>query len=261
MFRPNRLLAKLRAGEACTGAWLFLGSPAVSEVLALAGFDALIIDLEHTPGGIETVVKQIRAIQAAGDSTVLARVGANDAAAIKLLLDAGVEGLLLPNVADGADARAFVSACRYPPKGRRGAHFTVSRAAHWGREGQRYYQEIEQELLLIAMIESAAAVDAIPELAAVDGIDMLFMGPLDLSASVDKMGLLNDATVTQLLRHAEQATTSGGLLLGGAMVPGESASDCFGRGYRFVTVGSDVGMLHRGAAHSLQLGGDSSEPH
>ena len=251
MLRPNRLLAKLRAGETCRGAWLFLGSPNVSEVLGLAGFDALIIDHEHTPGGIETAVQQIRAIQAAGASTILARVASNDPASIKLLLDAGVEGLLLPNVAGGEDARRFVAACRYPPRGVRGAHYTVSRAAHWGTQGERYYREAESELILIAMIESAAAADAIPELAAVDGLDMLFMGPLDLSGSIGRMGLLNHEDVTGLLRRAEQSTTHCGLLLGGAMVPEESAHDCFQRGYRFVTVGSDVGMLLAGARSSM----------
>lgn len=252
MLRPNRLLAKLRAGENCRGAWLFLGSPDVSEVLGLAGFDALLIDHEHTPGGIETAVRQMRAIQAAGPSTILARVGANDPAAIKLLLDAGVEGLLLPNVESADEARRFVAACRYPPAGTRGAHFTVSRAAHWGTRGADYYREIESQLLLVAMIESEKGVRAIPELAAVEGLDMLFIGPLDLSASVGMMGLLNDPAFTVLLREAETATVANGLLLGGAAVPGDTAAICFRRGYRFLTVGNDVSMLTSAAAASLR---------
>lgn len=259
MFRPNRLLAKLHAGQACSGAWLFLGSPNVSEVLGLAGFDALIIDHEHTPGGIETAVQQIRAIQAAGPSTVLARVASNDPASIKLLLDAGVEGLLLPNVESAEQARQFVAACRYPPAGRRGAHYTVSRAAHWGKEAARYYREIESELILIAMIESETGVGAIPELATVDGLSMLFLGPLDLSGSIGKMGLLDDSAVTRLLRQAESAIVESASWLGGAMVPGELAGDCFRRGYRFVTCGSDVGMLRTGAANCLPANDASTQ--
>ncbi|RJG14872.1 HpcH/HpaI aldolase family protein [Massilia cavernae] len=251
MFRPNRLLAKFRAGEPCLGAWLFTGSPTVSEVLGLAGFDALIIDHEHTPGGIETAVEQIRAIQAAGPSTVLARVGSNDPARIRLLLDAGVEGLILPDVRSAEEARRFVAACRYPPAGIRGAHFTVSRAAHWGRQGERYYRDIDKELILIAMIESEAGVRAIPAMAGIDGLTMLFLGPLDLSASIGKMGMLDDPAVIGALREAESAILGHGVMLGGAALPAESAADCFARGYRFVTSGSDVGMLHAGAARLL----------
>lgn len=255
MFRTNRLFEKLKAGGDCAGAWLFLGSPDVSEVLGLAGFDALVIDLEHTPGGIETALHQIRAIHAAGPATVLARVGSNDPAQIKLLLDAGVEGLLLPSVASADEARQFVSACRYPPAGRRGAHFTVSRAAHYGSQGARYYREIESQMLLIAMIETEAGVRAIPELARVDGLSMLFIGPLDLSGSIGKMGLLDDPAVTAMIRQAEASALEHGIMLGGAMVPGETAADCFRRGYRFLTVGNDVSMLRSAAALSLQACG------
>jgi 2-keto-3-deoxy-L-rhamnonate aldolase RhmA len=251
MFRPNRMLAKLRAGEPCLGAWLFMGSPTISEVLGLAGFDALIIDHEHTPGGIETAVDQIRAIQAAGTSTVLARVGSNDPSSIKLLLDAGVEGLILPDVRSADEARRFVAACRYPPAGTRGAHFTVSRAAHWGRQAGRYYQDIDQQLILVAMIESEAGVRAIPALAAVDGLTMLFLGPLDLSASIGKMGQLDDPAVVGALREAESAILANAVMLGGAALPGEGAASCFARGYRFVTSGSDVGMLNVGAGQLL----------
>ncbi|HEY1230701.1 MAG TPA: aldolase/citrate lyase family protein [Ramlibacter sp.] len=261
MFRPNRLLARLRAGHACTGAWLFLGSPNVTELLGGVGFDALIIDHEHTPGGIETAVEQIRAVRCAGDSTVLARVGGNDRAAIKLLLDAGVEGLLLPDVRSVDEARQFVAACRYPPAGNRGAHFTVSRAAHWGRDGERYLRDIDRELLLAAMVESATAVGCIDALGAVDGLDMLFLGPLDLSASVDRMARYDDPVVAALLRQAETGIPAAACLLGGALVPGDSAGAAFERGYRFVTVGSDVGMLRSGALASLAAAGHRPDNH
>jgi 4-hydroxy-2-oxoheptanedioate aldolase len=249
MRTPHRLLDRIEAGAACRGAWLFLGSPEAAEVLGHAGFDALVIDHEHSPGGIDTAVHQMRAIRAAGDATILARVGSNDAAEVKRLLDCGAEGLMLPSVESADEARAFVSACRYPPKGRRGAHFTVSRAAAWGFRSEACYRDAER-LFLAAMIESAAGVKAIPEIARVPGLSMLFIGPLDLTGSIGKMGQWLDPEVIALMQEAEAATLASDLALGGALVPGDTFAAARSRGYRFVTVGNDVGMLRQAAAAS-----------
>src|SRR5688572_23320659 len=146
----------------------------------------------------------MRAIRAAGDATILARVGSNDPAAIKRLLDCGAEGLLLPNVENADEARAFVAACRYPPKGRRGAHFTVSRAAGWGFRSDECYRGAET-IFLAAMIESLEGVRAIPEIARVDGLSMLFIGPLDLTGSIGRMGQWHDPEVVSLMADAEAA--------------------------------------------------------
>ena len=246
MAAVGRLRARLEEGERCSGAWLFLGSPDAAEVLGHAGFDALIIDHEHSPGGIDTSVHQMRAIRAAGDATILARVGSSDAAAIKRLLDCGAEGLLLPNVESVDEARAFVSACHYPPRGRRGTHVSVSRAAGWGFHSEAYYRD-SGRLFLAAMIESVAGVRAIPEISRVPGLTMLFIGPGDLAAGVDRMGCYDDPEVVALMREAEAATLAGGLLLGGALVPGDSARAAFARGYSFATVGNDVSMLRHAA--------------
>lgn len=249
----HRLLDRLETGAHCRGAWLFLGSPDAAEVLGHAGFDALLIDHEHSPGGLETAVHQMRAIRAAGDATILARLGSNDPAAIKRLLDCGAEGLLLPNVESAEEARAFVAACRYPPKGRRGAHFTVSRAAAWGFRSDECYRDAET-IFLAAMIESLAGVRAIPDIARVDGLSMLFIGPLDLTGSIGRMGQWNDPEVVSLLADAEAATLASGVALGGALVPGDTASAAFVRGHRFVTVGSDVGMLRQAAEQLARPG-------
>jgi 4-hydroxy-2-oxoheptanedioate aldolase len=247
MAASHRLLDRIEAGGACRGAWLFLGSPDAAEVLAHAGFDALVIDHEHSPGGLETGVHQMRAIRAAGDTTILARVGSNDPAEAKRLLDCGAEGLMLPCVESAGEARDFVAACRYPPKGRRGAHFTVSRAAAWGFHAQAYYRDAER-LFLAAMIESAAGVDAIPEIARVPGISMLFIGPLDLTGSIGKMGQWHEPEVRSLMGEAEARVLASGLALGGALVPGDTFAAARSRGYLFVTVGNDVGMLRQAAA-------------
>lgn len=247
----SRLHAKLAAGAPATGAWLFMGSPDAAEVLSVAGFDALIIDHEHSPGGLETAVHQMRAIRAAGDATILARLGSNDGAAIKRLLDCGAEGLLLPNVESAEDAREFVAACHYPPRGRRGTHLSVSRATGWGFDSEAYFRD-SGRLFLAAMIESVAGVRAIPEISRVEGLTMLFLGPGDMAAGLDRMGNYEDPEVVALMREAERATVAGGLRLGGALVPGDSAREAFARGFSFATVGSDVGMLRDAAVSAAR---------
>jgi 4-hydroxy-2-oxoheptanedioate aldolase len=222
-------------------------------VLGHAGFDALIIDHEHSPGGLQTAVHQMRAIRAAGDATILARLPGCDLAAIKRLLDCGAEGLMLPNVESAEEAQSFVSACRYPPGGTRGAHFTVSRAARWGFAADEW-QVAAGSIPLIALIESVRGVDAIPEIARVEGLAMLFLGPLDLSASIGKMARWDHPKFRSLMRRAEAAVLASGMRLGGAPLPGESPAECFSRGYGFATAGSDVGMLRQGAIASLQAG-------
>lgn len=247
----SRLVERLRAGANATGAWLFTSSPDAAEILGGAGFDALVIDHEHTAGSIETAVHQMRAIRAAGDATILLRVGGPNPDRIKLALDSGAEGLLLPN-AESAEAVAdFVAACRYPPRGRRGAHFTVARAARWGAAAADYRQA-EADLVLVAMIESERGAGEIPRMARVDGLSMLFLGPLDLSASIGRLGAWDDPTVVALMARAEKSVIESGIALGGALVPGDTAERAFARGYRFATVGNDVGMLRQAAASSLR---------
>ena len=247
----SRLLERLATGGRGAGAWLFTPSPDAAEILGHAGFDALIVDLEHTPNTIESAVHQMRAIRAAGDTTILVRLPSFDPDRVKMMLDGGAEGLLLPNVESAEEARAFVTAARYPPRGTRGAHFTVSRAARWGFGGDEYYREHESRLFLAAMIESEQGVRAIPAMARVEGLSMLFMGPLDLTGSIGRMGEWEHAEAKALLAEAERATLESGIALGGALVPGDTAAQAFARGYRFATVGSDVGMLRQAAAAAL----------
>ncbi len=246
MLRPNRLKLRLQEGLPSLGCWLFSGSPVATEILADCGFDALLIDHEHSPGGIETAVEQLRAA-AAGPATILARLPENRAAPVKRLLDMGVEGVIAANVEHVAEIEEVVAAAYYPPFGRRGAHFTVSRAAGWGADSDRYPRHAAEETLVIAMIESAAGVDAIPDMAKVGRIDMFFVGPLDLSASIGRMGDYADRAFVEILGAAERRIIESGAALGGAAMPGHDAAQLFARGYRFVTAASDVGFLRAGA--------------
>lgn len=252
--RTNTLKRKLASGQATSGCWLFSGSVPSAEILAQCGFDALMIDHEHSPGGLETMIDQLRAIEPTA-TTPLVRLAELSDSTVKLALDGGASGLLVANVETAFQARELLRAATYPPAGRRGAHFTVSRAARWGLDADTYYQAARDELLLIAMIESAAGVAAIPEMASEGGIDMFFVGPLDLSASIGAMGNYEDPAFVELLAEAEQRILETGACLGGATMPGHSLKELFSRGYRFASFTSDVAILRDTA---IALAGDAS---
>lgn len=251
MLRPNRLKRRLHTRVPSLGCWLFGGSPVATEILAGCGFDALLIDHEHSPGGIETAVEQLRAA-ASGSATILARIDQNAAAPVKRLLDMGVEGVLAANAEQVAEIEAVVQAAYYPPVGRRGAHYTVSRAAGWGADTDAYPAHAASETLLVAMIESAAGVDAIPAMAKVGQVDMFFIGPLDLSASIGRMGEYAHPEFVELLDAAERRVVESGVALGGAALPGHDAPRLFARDYLFVTAASDVSLLRAGAVSAVQ---------
>lgn len=230
-----------------------MGSATSAEILSNCGYDALLIDHEHSPGGLETAVDQLRAI-APSPTATLVRLGDNSAAPVKQALDAGADGIVAANIEDADTLEKLVAAALYPPLGRRGAHYTVSRAARWGFDADSYAANAANELLIVAMIESAAGVAAIPKLARVAHVDLFFIGPLDLSASIGVMGRYADPAFVELLDEAERRTREAGMALGGATIPGLDAAALFGRGYRFVTTASDVGLLRDAGLHMARSG-------
>lgn len=240
--RVNRLKQRMTRGQRASGCWLFSGSTPSAEILAHCGFDALIVDHEHSPGGLETMIEQLRAIEST-QATSLIRLGELTDRQVKLALDSGVQGLLVANVETAAQIRELRAAANYPPEGRRGAHFTVSRATRWGLAAEGYHRTAREEILLIAMIESADGVAAIPEMAEEGGVDMFFIGPLDLSASISATGDYRDPAFLELLGEAERRIIESGAWLGGSTMPGHDLPALFQRGYRFGSFTSDVAIL------------------
>lgn len=254
MYRENRLKAMLRRGERALGCWLFMGSPVISELLAHAGFDGLIIDHEHAPGGLETGYHQLRAIQAT-PTTALLRVADNRPMYFKQVLDAGTEGILVANVESGEDAAAAVAACRYPPRGIRGHQTGASRVSHWGfLDPAEYYRTWEERMLLVMLIESEAGVAAIPDMCRIPEIDMLFIGPTDLSGSIGRARAFDSPEFKEIYAEAERRILEGGKWLGSVTVPWDTPSGQFERGYHFATNTNDVGLLRNGAAAAVKAG-------
>lgn len=245
------LRQRLLGGRKVQGAFLFLTSPDAAEIMALAGYGALIVDREHAAADHADALHELRAIHSVSDTPALIRVRDTAVSAIKPMLDAGFDGILVADVRSAADARKVAEVAHYPPLGRRGAQFTVSRAAAYGEEREGYVQRARDETLVIAMIESRAGIEAIEDIAAVSGIDMLFLGPLDLSSDYGAYGDLASAELQAAIAIAEKKILASGRLLGGAAIKAEDLPAMFARGYSFVTSASDVALLARAARKSV----------
>src|ERR1035437_9027608 len=183
--------ARWRAALApVTGMWVASGSPVCAEICAGAGFDWLLVDSEHAPNDLRSILAQLQAV-AAYPVTPVIRPPSGDPVLIKQLLDVGVEVLLIPMVESRAQARAqaraLVAATRYPPEGIHGVGSALARASRWNRvEG--YLARAAETVSVLVQIESRTGLDAIADIAAVDGVDGVFIGPADLAASLGHLG-------------------------------------------------------------------------
>jgi 4-hydroxy-2-oxoheptanedioate aldolase len=245
VYRPNALKQKLAAGRKVLGCWSMIGNPVVTEILGLAGFDFLLLDQEHGLGDPTTLVGQLQAINTTPATSVV-RVPWNDHVYLKRVLDAGVEGVMIPSIETAEEARAAVAACHYPPRGRRGAASSSARASGYGTAPD-YLATCAENLLVVLQIESAKGVENIDEIMAVEGIDVMFIGPHDLSGTVGHLGDLKHPEVAALIARAEERIQARGKPMGTVPHPGCTAMDMFQRGYGFVNAGSDIGRLRDGA--------------
>ncbi len=246
MYRPNPVKQRLAAGGSVFGCWLNMASPMAAEVVGLAGYDCVMIDNEHGPASLLESVGLMHAVAASGASSLM-RVPWNDAVYIKRALDAGVEGVMVPSVGSADEARAVVAACRYPPAGIRGAACGSVRASDYGLCAEHYRDTAADTLLVICQIESVAGVDAVPEIAKVPGVDVLFLGPYDLSGSIGKLGRFDDPEVAALFDRAERAILDSGVCYGTVPSPLRTTAQLLSAGCRFVLGGSDTSFVRKGA--------------
>ena len=246
MYRDNPLKARLAAGRPALGCWLSWAYPVAAEVIGLAGYDCVVIDHEHGFGGLAETVGCLQALSATAAAAVV-RVPWNDPVYIKRVLDLGVDGIMVPSVSTAEEARAAVAACRYPPRGLRGAAYGQARAADYGLAKQRYRDAADDALLIICQIETLAGVDNIAEIAAVDGVDVLFVGPYDLSGSLGKLGRFDDPQVADTIRAAERAIMATGVWLGALPSLGRSPAAMVADGADLVVGAGEVGLLRDAA--------------
>jgi 4-hydroxy-2-oxoheptanedioate aldolase len=248
----NSLKAKLKAGGKALGAWTMSDSADNAEVLALSGLDFVMMDQEHGQGQLPDAIAQMRAMQATRCAALI-RVPWNDFVFIKRVLDAGVHGIMVPQVNTPEEAKAVVAACRYPPHGIRGAA-GGTRAAAYGFD-MGYYDRAADDLIIVVQIENPQGVENAAAIAAVDGVDVVFIGPRDLSASIGKLNQFDDPELKQLLAKAEQAVIKSGKTLGCVSGSGAISKQMFERGYGFLISGSDLAHLRNGVTQMLKEAG------
>ncbi len=250
MFRDNTLKRRLASGEPSLGAWLQLAEPSIAEIASLVGYDFLILDNEHGPGAIETTIQSLRAAQA-GTATCMVRAPGNDGDYLKRILDAGAEAVMVPMVHTVADAKAVVEACRYPPQGRRGYSAPTVRASGYGAAAD-YARRANDELLICVQIESAQAIRNAEKIAAVPGVDLVFIGVADLSGDLGLLEQSGDPKVAAQIAKAEKAVRRTGKPLGTIPRPGRSLVDLVADGYTFVAGLADAYLLRAGMASDVE---------
>lgn len=221
------------------GTWLFLPCPDHAEIFAQSGFDCLMIDHEHGTNSPVNLTEQLRA---AGDMPCLVRIAENNDTEIKKVLDAGASGIMVPMINSAADARQAVAAALYPPRGRRGCAAGVIRASRFGQNQKAYVQDAGK-VMIVCQIETRRALDNIEEIAAVDGVDMLFIGPSDLGADMGLIGETDHPKLQAAIKQAEEAILATGKGLAGLTRSALEAQAMFERGYSLVLVSGDTQML------------------
>ncbi|MBS0497668.1 MAG: 2,4-dihydroxyhept-2-ene-1,7-dioic acid aldolase [Proteobacteria bacterium] len=206
------LKSRLDRSELTIGSWVTLGHPSIAEIMASAGFDWLVLDMEHSVlelGEVQMIIQVLDAKQC----PAIVRLTSNHPDQIKRVMDAGATGIMVPMIKSAADAKAAVDGVYYPPRGQRGVG--LSRAQGYGASFQAYRQWLEENAVIVVMIEHVDAVKAIDEILAVPGIDAYIIGPYDLSGSMGRPGDLNhpdvQAAIAQVLEAGRRAQKPGGI--------------------------------------------------
>ncbi|WP_102959161.1 HpcH/HpaI aldolase family protein [Mangrovicella endophytica] len=239
---------KLEGGGHLLAAWCSLGDPVVHETLLAAGFEALVLDMQHGQHDTTDIAAGIALCAHLGRPSIV-RVPIEDRAMAARALDFGASAIIMPMIQGDEDARAFVAAVKYPPRGERS--FGPARAVllHGYDSGVEYVADARGETLAIAMIETAAALDSLDAILAIDGLDGVFVGPADLSIALSGTGTLaargpkTDEAVARIAKAATAAGKFSAIYAGNA----EDARHYRSAGVNLVCIGSDMGMLRSGA--------------
>jgi len=240
----NSFKQAIAEGRPQIGLWSSLCSNISAEVLAGSGFDWILVDTEHAPNEVPLVLSQLQGL-VGGTASPVVRPAWNDVVLIKRLLDIGAQNLLIPFVQNADEARAAVAATRYPPRGVRGVAI-LHRANRYGRVHD-YLQRISNELCVLVQIESVSALREIEAIAAVEGVDGLFIGPSDLSAALGHLGNPDHPEVRAAIEDAGYRIRKAGKAAG-ILAPVEAdARHWMKHGYTVVAVGSDLSLLARGS--------------
>ncbi len=239
-FPPNKFKLALARGERQVGLWCSLASPVASEIAAGAGFDWIVIDGEHGPNDITTLLPQLQAMQG-GTAEPVFRVPWNEPVIIKRALDVGARSLLIPWVQNAEEARSAVASTRYPPLGIRGVARAI-RANDYGRTAD-YHRDAHLDTCVIVQLETKTALSDIEAVAAVEGVDGIFIGPSDVAASLGHLGDPKQPEVQAAIKNAVKRIRAAGKSAGFLTGDRDEAEAMFDLGFNFTAVGNDVSIL------------------
>jgi 2-keto-3-deoxy-L-rhamnonate aldolase RhmA len=239
-FNPFRRFFAENPQGTLLGSWLMSASAAPAEAMGHIGFDYLVVDMEHVTLDVSTLPDILRAI-AATPTLPLVRLAWNDRVLIKRVLDAGAETIMLPFVQTAEEAREAVAAAKYPPVGTRGVA-AMHRASRFGAVTD-YLTRANDETFVIVQLETPEAVARIREIAAVPGVDGLFVGPNDLAAAIGRIGQIGHDEVQRLIAQAAGEARALGKPIGIVGPNPAMVRRFLGYGYNFCAVASDIGMM------------------
>ena len=245
---PNTFRRDMLAGKKLIGCWSSLSSAITTEVLGVAGFDWILLDGEHSPNDVATFIPQLMALKDSSSAPVV-RPTSNNTVELKRLLDAGFYNFLIPFVESAEEAARAVAATRYPPQGVRGVSVS-QRSNRYGTVAD-YFKDINQQICVAVQIESRAGVAATAAIAAVDGVDCIFVGPSDLAAGMGHLGNASHPEVQEAIAAVYAAAKAAGKPTGILAPKEEDARRYMAMGATFVAVGSDLGVF-RSATQALR---------
>ena len=236
----NQFKRAIASGPTPIGTWLMSAAPAAAEALGCAGFDFLVVDMEHVPIDTPQMIELLRTIAGTPASPVT-RVPWSDMVMVKRAMDAGAQTIMFPFVQNADEARRAVSYTRYPPEGVRGVA-GMHRASRYSTV-QNYVKRSHDEQCVIVQIETLAALEQLPAIAAVQGVDSIFIGPSDLSASMGHLGDIAHAAVQEKLRTGAEACKRLGKPCGIVGPNPDMVAKFVDYGYSWVAIASDMGMM------------------
>ena len=246
----NKLKQKLKNGEVALGPFVNLASGALIEIAAYAGFDFVILDTEHGPLDIPSVEDLCRTARGA-DITPVVRVRENDPPQILRALDIGADGVQVPQICAGSDAEAVVHAAKYAPLGMRGVS-PYTRAARYFSEGPKIFERLNAESMILVHVEGVEGLENLDEIVSVPGLDVIFLGPYDLSQSLGIPGEVSDPRVVDRMRDAARVINDAGLTVGTFADGPEAARRWIDAGVRYVSLSVDTGIYLRGCRSILE---------
>ncbi len=243
----KNLKKRLQQGEVLNGCWLNLGSALTAEIVGSAGFDWVLIDLEHGAGNEKDVLSQLQALESSNTAAIV-RIESGARQRIHRVLDVGAEGVMCPHINNAEEAKAVADGLRYPPHGSRGVAKMV-RATDFGNNFAEYYANANDTIIGIVQIETPEALNHLDDIAAIDGIDVLFIGPADLTMALGIFGQFDHPLFVDAVQRTVAAAQKAGKTTGILLTNPDDYQTFYNLGIRMMACGADATFVAEGSCN------------